>query len=258
MRVFLAAISLCAPLLGAQDTQQRLKDASAVLHEIMATPDKGIPADLIQRASCVVIVPGLKKAALGIGGQYGRGFVTCRKEGGTGWSAPAAMRVEGGSFGFQIGGSETDVVMLVMNQDGMNKLERSKITLGADASIAAGPVGRTAAANTDAYMNAELLSWSRSRGVFAGIALNGATLRPDKDANAELYGKPIETREVLAGNYPMPAAASSLIAELDRYAGSGANAPANAEREDTSGTTRRRRDRDDNTEHSTNPPDRDH
>jgi SH3 domain-containing YSC84-like protein 1 len=164
----------------------------------------------------VVIVPGMKKAAFVVGGQYGKGFAICRRRH-MGWGAPAAIKVEGGSFGFQIGGSSTDVVMLIMNEHGMNQLEKSKFTLGADASIAAGPVGRTAAANTDAYMSAEILSWSRAKGVFAGIALNGASVRPDPDANDQLYGKRLDSREILMTSMQPPAAAHRLTAELNRY-----------------------------------------
>src|SRR5262249_9109127 len=139
------------------------------------TPDKGIPQDLLDKAQCIVIITGMKKAAIGIGGEYGRGFATCRRHAGTSWGAPAAVRMEGGSVGFQLGASSTDVVMLVMNERGMNKLLDSKFTLGADAAVAAGPVGRAADAKTDAYMSAEILAWSRSKGLFAGIALSGAT-----------------------------------------------------------------------------------
>src|SRR5579862_507569 len=155
-------------------TADRLDDAAAVISEIMDTPDKGIPQDLLDRSQCIVIVPGLKKGAFIVGGKYGKGFVNCRKEGGLGWTAPAAVRVEGGSFGFQIGGAETDVVLLVMNERGMKKILASKFTMGAEGEVAAGPVGRSAGAQTDALMNAEILSWSRTRGVFAGISLQGA------------------------------------------------------------------------------------
>jgi lipid-binding SYLF domain-containing protein len=176
----------------ADSAQERLADSATVFQEIMSTPDKGIPQELLAKAECVVIVPGLKKAALGVGGQYGRGFAECRNSSGSGWSAPAAVRIEGGSVGLQIGASSTDVVMLVMNKNGMNKLLDSKFTIGADASAAAGPVGRTATASTDAQMGAEILSWSRSKGAFAGISLNGATLRNDLDENAlvEILTKP--------------------------------------------------------------------
>lgn len=222
MRMTGVALSLCAGMLAtglpaAETAQQRMHDASEVFTEIMSTPDKGIPQELIEGANCMVIVPGLKKAAFVVGGQYGRGFAICRKTGGKGWGDPAAIRVEGGSFGFQIGGSSTDVVMLVMNQGGMNKLMQSKFTLGGDASVAAGPVGRTAAANTDAYMSAEILSWSRAKGLFAGVALSGATLRPDEDQNAALYGSKMTTREVIEGKHPVPASARPLLAKLNSY-----------------------------------------
>ena len=203
--------------LAADTAQERLKESAAVFSEIMATPDKGIPQDLLAKAQCVVVVPGLKKAAFVVGGQYGKGFVECRSHGGVGWGAPAAVRMEGGSVGFQIGGSSTDVVMLVMSQRGMDKLLADKFTVGADASLAAGPVGRTAEAATDAQMHAEILAWSRARGLFAGIALNGATFRNDLDDNAELYGHKMTSREVLTGDVSQPAAAGQLIAELDKY-----------------------------------------
>jgi lipid-binding SYLF domain-containing protein len=203
--------------LAANDVPQRLSDSTTVIKEIMETPDKSIPQDLMNKAQCVVVVPGVKKAAFIIGAKYGRGFFTCRGPHGVGWTAPAAIRVEGGSFGFQIGGSETDVVMLVMNEGGMSKLLKDKFTLGADASVAAGPVGRTSAAETDAMMHAEILSWSRARGVFAGIALNGATLRPDDESNKVLYGRPVTNSELAEGKVKVPAVARSLIAQLNKY-----------------------------------------
>src|SRR5262249_37772202 len=147
-----------------------------------------IPHDLLDRAQCAVIVPGAKKGAFIVGATFGKGFITCRGKNDRGWSAPAAIRMEGGSFGFQIGGSETDVVMLVMNDRGAERLMQSKFTLGGEGEVAAGPVGRSATAQTDAKFTAEILSWSRSRGVFAGIALKGATLRPDEGANEAMYG----------------------------------------------------------------------
>jgi len=183
----------------------------------MATPDKGIPQDLLEKSECIVIVPGMKKAAFIVGGNFGRGFMLCRQPSGTGWSAPAGVRVEGGSVGFQIGGSETDVIMLVMNRGGAEKLLSSKFTLGADASVAGGPVGRTSSAETDLKMHAEILTYSRARGVFAGIALDGATLRPDDDSNAELYPTKPTNREIVMGKTDAPAAASQLIEELNRY-----------------------------------------
>jgi lipid-binding SYLF domain-containing protein len=196
----------------------RLSTSSEVLTEIMTAPDSGIPQELLEKSQCVVIVPGLKKAAFVVGGKYGRGFISCRSIASAGWSSPAGVKVEGGSFGFQIGGSETDVVMLVMNKRGSEKLLSSKFTLGADASVAAGPVGRSSAADTDLKLQAEILTWSRSRGVFAGIALNGATLRPDKDANKELYGSGLTNKQiVMGGKKRSPVAAAGLTANLNKY-----------------------------------------
>jgi lipid-binding SYLF domain-containing protein len=217
MRRILPGILLLSSIGLAAKTEvfERLDEAANVMAEIMATPDKGIPQDLLDKASCVVAVPGMKKAALGIGGTYGKGFITCRRAG-EGWSAPAAMRIEGGSFGFQIGVSDTDVVMLVMNKNAVNKLLSSKFTLGAEGTVAAGPVGRSATAQTDAKMNAEILSWSRSKGLFAGIALTGATLRPDNDNNEELYGRKIRAREIVDSAKP-PAETSKLLAVLNRH-----------------------------------------
>ncbi len=198
-------------------TAERLDDAASVISEIMETSDKGIPQDLLDKSQCIVIVPGLKKGAFIVGGKYGKGFVNCRKEDGQGWTAPAAIRVEGGSFGFQIGGAETDVVLLVMNERGMKKLLTSKFTLGAEGEVAAGPVGRNATAETDALMHAEILSWSRSRGVFAGVSLQGATLRPDADDNKELYGQAYENQDILNGKVPAPPAAAKLNSLLNKY-----------------------------------------
>jgi len=217
LSLFAAIVCSCASLLSADTAQERLRDSAEVLHEVMSIPDKGIPRDLLHKAYCAVVVPSLKKGAFVVGAEYGKGFAICRKAPGAGWGAPAAVRVEGGSFGFQIGGSATEVVMLIMNERGMHNLEKDKFTLGADASIAAGPVGRTAAADTDAYMSAEILSWSRSKGIFAGVALKGATMRPDRDVNRELYGRDIGNREILmTGMRPTPAA-EPLVHELDRY-----------------------------------------
>jgi lipid-binding SYLF domain-containing protein len=204
-------------LYGAGDAAKRLDDSAEMLTEIMSAPDKGIPQDLLGKAQCVVLVPGLKKGAFIVGAKYGKGFMLCRKASGVGWSAPAAVRVEGGSVGFQIGGSETDVVMLVNSGSGVRKLLQDKFTLGADASVAAGPVGRTSSAETDAQLHAEILTWSRSRGVFAGISLQGATLRPDEDWNSELYAKPISNKEIVMGDTPAPPVAAKLLAVLDKY-----------------------------------------
>jgi SH3 domain-containing YSC84-like protein 1 len=213
-----AAVVMGTSLLCAQsDAPKRLRAAADSFKEVMGTPDKAIPQDLLNKAQCIVIVPGLKKGAFIVGAKYGKGFVACRKKDGVGWTAPAAVRVEGGSFGFQIGGEETDVFMLVRNQKGMDRLLSNKFTLGGDASVAAGPVGRTTQAETDAAMTAEILTWSRSRGLFAGISLSGATLRPDPDWNMEMYGKPLTNREILTSGIAVPAAASELLAELNHY-----------------------------------------
>ncbi|MGI8989495.1 MAG: lipid-binding SYLF domain-containing protein [Bryobacteraceae bacterium] len=218
MLVVLAAASLTTSVFAKkEDADQRLQSATTVRSEAMNTPDKGIPQELIEKAQCVVIVPSVKKAAFIVGGKYGKGFVVCRRKSGTGWGAPAAVKVEGGSFGFQIGGSETDVVMLVMNDSGAKHLLSSQFTLGGDASIAAGPVGRTATADTDASMRAEILSYSRARGVFAGIALNGATLREDKEGNMELYGSEMSNKDIIMGGTKAPAAASQLESMLNKY-----------------------------------------
>ncbi len=204
--------------LGAQtDTAKRLEDAATVFSEIMATSDKAIPQGLLDKAQCIVVVPGLKKGAFIIGAKYGKGFLSCRQKSGTGWTAPGAIRVEGGSVGFQIGGSEIDVILTVMNERGAQRLLSSKFTLGGDASVAAGPVGRTAAAQTDAYMTAEILSWSRSRGLFAGVALTGATLRQDLDDNRELYGKTIENQEIVTKEVAPPKAADKLLSLFNKY-----------------------------------------
>jgi lipid-binding SYLF domain-containing protein len=196
--------------------EDRLDASADTLIDMMRAADKGIPQDLINKARCVVVVPGMKKAGFIFGAKYGRGFATCRRHGGVGWSAPASMRVEGGSVGFQIGASETDVVLLVMNDGGMHHLLSDKFTLGGEATAAAGPVGRDAAAETDAEMNAEMLSYSRSRGLFAGISLEGATLRPDEESNRELYGHDTTNREILTGDFKTPAVAGRFERALNR------------------------------------------
>jgi lipid-binding SYLF domain-containing protein len=183
----------------------------------MAAPDKGIPLDLLGNAHCIVIVPGLKTAAFVFGGKYGKGYVSCRNAGGTGWSAPGTVRIEGGSVGFQIGASSTDLIKLVMSERGAEKLLASQFTLGAEASVAGGPVGRTATAQTDAQMRADILSWSRSQGLFAGVALEGATLRQDLDDNTNLYGKPLGNSDIVTTGMRAPAAAAELLALLNRY-----------------------------------------
>jgi lipid-binding SYLF domain-containing protein len=194
----------------------RLEASADTLNDMMRAADRGIPQDLIDKARCVVVIPGMKKAGFIFGAEEGRGFAACRKEGGSGWSAPAAMRTEGGSFGFQIGASETDVVLLVMNDGGMKHLLSDKFTLGGDASVAAGPLGRDASARTDVMMNAEILSYSRSRGLFAGIALSGVSLRPDGETNRVLYGRDSTNREILTGDFKTPMAARKFEKALHR------------------------------------------
>jgi lipid-binding SYLF domain-containing protein len=218
VKKILLIVSAIGPLLAADDEPiKRLHEAATVFSEIMAAPDQGIPKELLESAHCIIIVPGLKAGAFVFGGKYGKGVLSCRSEARTGWSAPGTVRIEGGSFGFQIGGSETDVVMLVMNKDGAEKLLSSKFTLGVEGSVAAGPVGRTATAQTDLQMHADILSWSRSRGLFAGIALGGATLRQDLDDNQTLYGKTLENREIVTQPIRPPKAAKELLAMLNRY-----------------------------------------
>jgi lipid-binding SYLF domain-containing protein len=214
----IAAVTLGAGLLSAAEVPERLEAAADSLKEVMGIPDKAIPQDLLEHAQCIVIVPGLKKGAFFVGAKYGKGFVSCRRPGGVGWSAPGAVRVEGGSFGFQFGGTETDAFMLVMNKKGMDRLLSTKFTLGGDASVAAGPVGRSTQAETDAALTAEILTWSRQRGLFAGISLSGATLREDSDWNRDLYGKKISNREIIMkGAVEAPKAAEGLMTELNRY-----------------------------------------
>ena len=210
--VLAIAIALIAPLTA--DTE-RLKDATLVLTEMAGAGDAGIPTSLLNKAKCVVVVPSLKKVALGIGGQYGRGYLSCRRGGG--WSAPGGLRVEGGSFGLQFGASATDVILLVMNDRGVEKLLSSQFKVGADAAVAAGPIGREASAQTDITMRAEMLAWSRSRGVYAGIALQGSTLRQDTGENKELYGREIANKEVVSGTVTIPAAATDFIKALSKY-----------------------------------------
>ena len=199
------------------DAVERISDAKTVFTEIMASPDKGIPRDLLEKAHCLVIVPSVKRAGFIVGGQYGVGVATCRQPQGAGWTGPSTVKVEGGSFGLQIGGGETDVVMMVMNESGSNKLMKSEFTLGGEGAVMAGPVGRSASAETDAYMRAEILSYSRSRGLFAGVALKGSTLRSDDSDNAKLYGKEVKHEDILRGRVPAPAVAKPLIDTISTY-----------------------------------------
>ena len=199
-----------------KDEVTRLREGAAILTELRGSPDKGIPEDLWKRAECVLVIPSVKKAAFIVGGQFGRGFASCRKNAGH-FGAPAAIKMEGGSFGLQLGGQSTDVIMLVMNRRGMEKLATDKFTIGGDASAAAGPVGRTGAADTDILLHAEILSYSRTRGVFAGVSLDGTVVSHDGSEDRKLYGHEVSNQAVLTGEVPAPVAARALIAELDRY-----------------------------------------
>jgi lipid-binding SYLF domain-containing protein len=200
----------------AQETtpDKRLRSAADVFREVMATPDKAIPRTLLDKAQCVVIVPGMKKVAFGVGGEYGKGFAVCRQGGR--WGAPDPVALSGGSFGFQLGADSTDVIMLVMNDRGLQHLISDKFAIGADAEAAAGPVGRDAKADTDITLKAEILSWSRTRGLFAGLALNGTVVAHDKGETEKLYGHEITGKELVTGGMKAPAAADVLIKELDR------------------------------------------
>ena len=222
MNLHFSAVLASLIIAGATSTfadtpRERLQNTTTVLQEIMTAPDRSIPRDLLDQAHCVVVIPAAKSGAFIIGGKYGRGYAVCRSARGIGWGGPASVRMEGGSFGFQIGGAETDIVLLIMNQRGMDKLLESKFTLGGAAEIAAGPVGRSSTAQTDAKMTAKILSYSRSRGVFAGVSLQGATLRQDVDENQRLYGHRYSNKKILQGHVPAPSAASGLLSLLNRY-----------------------------------------
>jgi lipid-binding SYLF domain-containing protein len=214
---------MIATLAPAQDKEetpdQRLRHAHMAFHEMMDAPDKGIPLDLFNKSECIVIIPGLKKAAFIFGAKYGRGFASCRRGPARRFGAPAAMRIEGASWGLQIGGASTDIFLLIMNRDGEKKLLADKFTIGGDASAVAGPVGRDATAQTDVLLHAEILSWSRAKGIFGGLAIDGGTMRPDSSENENIYGHPISNQEILEGTTPVPPAGKQLITTLNRYLG---------------------------------------
>lgn len=212
-----AGTALVATGLWAQEEtpDHRLRSAADVLHEMMDAPDKGIPRDLLERAQCVIIVPGLKKAGFIVGADYGKGYAMCRHAGG--WSGPAAITVGGGSFGPQIGIESTDLIMLVMDRKGMERLASDKFTIGADASAAAGPVGRTTSADTDISLKAEILAWSRAHGIFAGVALDGTVVKKDGGEDRRLYGHEVSNHMILYGDVPPPPAGAVLARVLDRY-----------------------------------------
>jgi lipid-binding SYLF domain-containing protein len=199
-----------------EDDVNRTRKAAEVFKQIMDTPDNNIPHGLLESAKCIAIIPGDKKFAFVFGGSYGRGVATCRT--GNGWSAPMFVAVDGGSVGYQIGGSSTDLVMLFMNDHALQSLMSDKFKLGADASVAAGPVGRNANAATDLKMNAEILSYSRSKGVFAGVSLEGAVMQADKSGDQAMYGKDVSRHEILSGKVAVPAAARPLLDEIGGYA----------------------------------------
>jgi lipid-binding SYLF domain-containing protein len=208
-------------VLADKATDERLANAAKAFEEIMSASDKGIPGSVLDKAACVVVVPGMKKGGFIIGGSFGRGAISCRGAGNKGWGAPAMVELGGGSVGFQIGAEATDVVMLVMNREGIDSLLKSKFTLGGEASVAGGPVGRSSTAETDAAMKAKILSYSRSRGAFAGVSLQGVTLHQDEDANKGVYGKPLQSDEILNGKVAAPAAAKPLTSILTKYSPKG-------------------------------------
>jgi len=215
--ISVAGLGLLLPALASdrEDDIGRIEKSARVFHEIMTTPDKGIPRDLLEKAKCVAIIPGEEKAAFIFGGNYGRGLATCRTA--NGWSAPMFVAVGGGSVGFQIGGSFTDVVMLFMNDHALQSLMGDKFKIGADATVAAGPVGRQAAAGTDIRLNAEILSYSRSKGVFAGASVDGAVVQADKSGDKAMYGSNVIRREILHGKVAVPEPAQSLLEDRAKY-----------------------------------------
>jgi lipid-binding SYLF domain-containing protein len=218
-QAFLSILLISMPLLAKDSGKQvkHMNEAAGVLTEIMNAKDQGIPVELLENAHCIGLVPNLKRAGFVVGAKFGKGVLSCRTANGS-WSAPSMIRIEGGNIGLQIGAGETDVVFVVMNQKGQEKLNEDKFTIGADVSAMAGPVGRSAEAKTDAAMRAEIVSYSRSRGLFAGVTLDGATLRPDNDDNADLYGRQIKQRDILHGTVAPPSAAKTLMDTLNRYA----------------------------------------
>lgn len=220
LTALLLSLSTCL-LLADKATDERLANAARAFEEIMAVPDKGIPGSVLNKAECIVVVPGMKKGGFIVGGSFGRGAVTCRNKNKTGWGAPAMVELGGGSVGFQIGAEATDVVMLIMNREGIDSLLKTKLTLGGDASVAAGPVGREATAETDAAMKAQILSYSRSRGAFAGVSLAGTTLHQDEDANKAVYGKQLNASDILGGAVAVPAAATALNEALTKHSPKG-------------------------------------
>jgi lipid-binding SYLF domain-containing protein len=208
-------VTLAAVASDREDDVKRTQKAALVFQEIMSTPDQGIPSDLLESAKCIGIIPGDKKFAFVFGGSYGRGLATCRTE--HGWSAPMFVAIDSGSVGYQIGGSSTDIVMLFMNDHALQSLMSDKFKMGADASVAAGPVGRSAAAGTDLKLTAEILSYSRSKGIFAGVSLDGAVMQADKSGDEAMYGSDVNRHEILDGKVAVPESARALLHELGGY-----------------------------------------
>jgi lipid-binding SYLF domain-containing protein len=217
VRVVLFAITLSNVAFAAEAASSRLQASATVLNEIMAAPDKGIPSDILSSAKCVAVVPSLLKGGFVVGGAHGRGMATCRTA--TGWSAPAPLTTTGGSIGLQIGGQAVDLVMVIMNDRGMQALLSSKFKLGADASVAAGPVGRHTEGSTDWKLRAEVLTYSRARGLFAGISFNGAVIKQDEDATREVYGRMVDFKTILTGSVVTPQSAEAFIAAVRQAVG---------------------------------------
>ena len=226
LRVVLCAVTLVSGAFASEAASSRLESAATVLNEIMATPDKGIPSDILGSAKCVAVVPNLLKGGFIVGGAHGRGMATCRTA--TGWSAPAPVTTTGGSIGLQIGGQSVDLVMVVMNDRGMQALLTNKFKLGADASVAAGPVGRHTEGATDWKLRAEVLTYSRARGLFAGISFNGAVIKQDEDATGELYGRQVDFKTILTGSVSAPQSAEKFLAAVKQAAGTDVAPSSNA------------------------------
>ena len=244
-RIVVLLILAVAGLGATNKAIERCTEAALLLEEIMGTPEKAIPLGLLDRAHCIALIPGVKKVGFVFGGKYGKGVLACRDKESKEWSGPSTVRIEGGSFGLQLGGSSTDVVLLVMNEQGVEKLQSSKFTLGADAAVAGGPVGRSAQAQTDAQMQAKILSYSRSRGLFAGVSLEGATLRPDKEANWRIYGEYVSPRQILAREVAPPETTKDLTTALKKYSLMAETARLSAKSDrtpDTLGSTSRDKD----------------
>ncbi len=214
----LLVLMLAVPLVAQDKEAERLQKAATVVEEVMGTPEKGIPSDLLNKAVCVGVIPSQKKVALGIGGTFGRGALVCRRDGNGPWGGPSMFTVGGANIGFQLGGQATDFVLIVMNPGGVKKLLQSRTKLGVDASVAGGPVGRTAAGQTDLLLHTEILTYSRSRGLFAGVSLDGQVVKQDHDANARLYGRKVDPKDILvSGSVGVPGGARPLVAALEKF-----------------------------------------